>query len=84
MNGNVEYKVISQRDTKILGSFDLQGLETALNTHAAEGWHLVEGLVASSIWKSGKTEIVLMLERPARADLDAPHNEAPTMGDDPV
>ena len=72
MNGNFEYKVISQRDAKISGSFDLQSLETALNTHAAAGWRLVEGLVASSVWKSVKTEIVLVLERPAGADRQQP------------
>jgi Domain of unknown function (DUF4177) len=65
MNKRFEYKMLTQRDTKFSGTFDLQGLESALNEHAAQGWRLAEGLVVTSFWKSGKAEIVLVLERPS-------------------
>jgi len=60
----VEYKIHTQRDKTFSGAFDHHELETALNAHAADGWRLVEGFMASSLWKSSKSEIVLILERP--------------------
>jgi hypothetical protein len=59
----LEYKVLTQRDRLFSGNFDLDALETALNSCAAEGWRVVEGFHASSLWKSLKTEIVVILER---------------------
>jgi len=38
-------------------------LEKVLNTYAAEGWRVVEGFLAASVWKSAKAEIVVILER---------------------
>lgn len=62
--GMVEYKVVSQRDKVLSGSFDLDALEKTLNTYAVEGWRLSQSLLASSIWKSAKSQIVMVLERP--------------------
>lgn len=59
----VEYKVLTERDSRISGSFDPDSLESALNSYAAEGWRVVEGFLASSLWKSLKAEIVVILER---------------------
>lgn len=58
-----EYKVIAQRDARFAGTFDTDALEQALNEHAADGWRLVEGFLAASVWKSAKAEMVFVLER---------------------
>jgi hypothetical protein len=58
-----EYKVLTERDKRFTGSFDLDALESALNSYAGEGWRLAEGLVASNVAKSANAEIVLVLER---------------------
>ncbi len=59
-----EYKILTERDSRFSGSFDLESLEAALNSYASEGWRLTEALVASSVWKSVKSEVVMILERP--------------------
>jgi len=59
----VEYKVLTERDSRFAGKFDPDSLETALNSYAAEGWRVIEGFQASSLWKSLKAEIVVILER---------------------
>ena len=58
-----EYKVLTERDSRFSGSFDVESLEAALNSYAADGWRLAESVVAASLWKSAKTEIVMILER---------------------
>ena len=58
-----EYKVITERDSKFSGSFDPQSLESALNSYAAEGWRIVNAFLATSVWKSSKSDIVMVLER---------------------
>jgi hypothetical protein len=59
-----EYKIHTQRDQALSGAFDPQKVEAALNAHAADGWRLAEGFMVSSLWKSTKSVIVLILERP--------------------
>jgi len=59
----LEYKILTERDSRFSGKFDLDQLETALNSYATEGWKIAGGLSASSIWKSSKTEILIFLER---------------------
>ena len=58
-----EYKVLTQRDKALSGAFDTDALEQTLNEYAADGWRLAEGFTVASLWKSMKTEIVLILER---------------------
>jgi hypothetical protein len=58
-----EYKVLTERDSRFSGKFDLDGLEKTLNGYAAEGWRLVESFVAANLAKSVKAEIVMILER---------------------
>jgi hypothetical protein len=58
-----EYKVLTERDARFSGNFDVEILETTLNSYAAEGWRLAESFVAASLWKSAKAEIVMVLER---------------------
>lgn len=60
-----QYKVLTERDSRFTGSFNLESLEAGLNSYAAEGWRLAEGFVAGNIAKSAKAEIVLVLERTA-------------------
>ncbi len=61
----MEYKVLSERDSRFSGSFDPQSLEAALNSYAADGWRVVSGFTAASVWKSTKSEIMIVLERAA-------------------
>lgn len=55
-----EYKIHIQRDKTFSGAFDPTEFKAALNAHAAEGWRLAEGFMVSSLWKSMKSEIVLI------------------------
>ena len=59
----VAYKVLTERDSLFGGSFDPDALEQALNSYAAEGWRVVNSFLATSVWKSLKAEIVVILER---------------------
>ncbi len=61
----VEYKVLTEKDSTFGGSFDAASLEAALNSYASEGWHVVGSFLASSLWKSTKSEIMIILERDA-------------------
>ena len=58
----MEYKVLTQKDL-FFGSFDPERLETTLNSYASEGWRVISGFTASSLWKSMKSEIMIVLER---------------------
>jgi hypothetical protein len=58
-----EYKILTERDSRFAGRFDPEVLEAALNSYAAEGWRVVDGFLAASLWKSVKAEIVVILER---------------------
>ena len=62
----VQYKVITERDSRFAGQFNEDGLGTTLNSYAAEGWRVVTSFVAASIWKSLKAEIMIVLERDAQ------------------
>jgi len=59
----MEYKVLTERDSRFSGSFDHESLETTLNSYASEGWRVISGFTASSVWKSSKSEIMIVLER---------------------
>lgn len=59
----LEYKILTERDSRFSGKFDLDQLETTLNSYAAEGWKIAAGVAAASIWKSSKSEILIFLER---------------------
>ena len=59
----LEYKVLTARDSRLSGKFNPDALEAALNAYALEGWRVVQGFTAASLWKSVKTEIVVILER---------------------
>ena len=61
----LEYKVLTERDKVFSGAFDPEALERVLNEYAADGWRLAESFTAASLWKSLKTEIVMILERGA-------------------
>jgi Domain of unknown function (DUF4177) len=58
-----EYKVITERDSRFAGTFDLAAVESTLNGYAREGWRLAEGFLAANLAKAAKAEIVLILER---------------------
>ena len=58
-----EYKVITERDSRFAGTFDLAAVESTPNGYATEGWRLAEGFLAANLAKAAKAEIVLILER---------------------
>ncbi|MDQ2850388.1 MAG: DUF4177 domain-containing protein [Actinomycetota bacterium] len=53
-----QYKVHIEKGRRFTGSFDPESLEAALNSNAADGWHVV-----SSTWKSMSSEVLVILER---------------------
>jgi hypothetical protein len=59
----LEYKVLTERDTKFTGKFDAESLEAALNSYAADGWRVVEGVLAANVAKSAQAQIFVILER---------------------
>jgi len=59
----IEYKVLTERDSRFSGNFDPKILEDTLNSYASEGWRVVQGFLTTSVWKSTKAEIVVILER---------------------
>jgi hypothetical protein len=58
-----EYKLLTERDSKFSGNFDAESLEAALNSYATQGWRVTNGFLANSLWKSGRSDIVVILER---------------------
>lgn len=58
-----EYKVLTERDAVLSGTFAPEKLEKILNEHAADRWKLVSSYQAQNVWKSSKGNIVLILER---------------------
>lgn len=56
-----QYKVITEKGGRFTGRFNPHSLETALNSHAADGWHVV-----GSTWRSMTAEVVIILEREAQ------------------
>lgn len=59
----LEYKVLTQRD-RMIGKFDPEKLETALNTYAEEGWRFVGVATADVAAITGKKqEAIFILER---------------------
>jgi len=59
----IEYKVLTEKDSTFGGSFDAESLEVALNSYAAQGWRVFGSFLATSLWKSTKSEIMIILER---------------------
>jgi Domain of unknown function (DUF4177) len=59
----MEYKVLTERDSRFSGSFNPESLETTLNSYASEGWRVISGFTANSVWKSTKSQIMIVLER---------------------
>jgi hypothetical protein len=61
-----ESKVLTERDSRFSGRFDPESLESVLNEYAADGWRVINGFLATSVWKSSKSDIVVILERETR------------------
>jgi hypothetical protein len=60
----MRYKVLTERDARFSGSFDPESIESTLNSYAADGWRVISGFTTTSVWKSPKSEIMFVLERP--------------------
>jgi hypothetical protein len=56
-----QYRVLTEKVRRYTGSFSPQNLEAALNSNAADGWHVV-----STTWRSMSSEVVVILERDAQ------------------
>jgi hypothetical protein len=73
--GKLQYKVITQRDEFFQSKFNPEALQSLLNQHAAEGWHVVAmtttdvGSFFGAFWSKGggasRQELVILLERAA-------------------
>ena len=46
-----------------VGSESPENLDHTLNSYAAEGWRVISSFTASSLWKSGSAQIMVLLER---------------------
>jgi hypothetical protein len=57
------YKILTERDRAFAGNFDPEKLEDVLNAHAADGWRVVSAFQTENIWKTSKTNIVVIMER---------------------
>lgn len=53
-----QYKVITEKGKRFTGTFDPRKLERALNSNAADGWHVV-----GSTWQSMSSQVVVIMER---------------------
>jgi hypothetical protein len=63
------------------GKFDPDALEAALDAYALEGWRVVQGCTAASLWKRLKTEIVVIRSgTPATRAPNADHRSARVLG----
>ncbi|MEO6885297.1 MAG: DUF4177 domain-containing protein [Jatrophihabitantaceae bacterium] len=62
-NDVIEYKVITEGDSRWGGAFDPEKLESMLNELAADGWRVVQSLLTTSVWKTARAEIFVILER---------------------
>lgn len=58
-----EYKILTDRDARFSGKFDLDTLEATVNSYAQQGWRVTNGFTLTSVWKNSKTEIIVLLER---------------------
>lgn len=79
-----EYKVLTERDTRLSEKFDLESLEITLNSQARQGWRLAEGFVAANLAKSAKAEIVLILERSTDRKVDPGRHHQRGLSSSPV
>lgn len=59
----LEYKVVTESDSRFAGRFDAESLEATLNGYAAEGWRVVDALLAANLAKSMKAQVLVILER---------------------
>jgi hypothetical protein len=61
-----EYKLLSEAGREVRRHFDIAGLDSTINGYADEGWRLTEAFVAANVAKSGKAQIVVILQRARR------------------
>lgn len=59
----MEYKVLTQGDSRRSGKFSPENLEHTLNSYAAKGWRVVGSFTAASLWKRLGAQIMVITER---------------------
>jgi hypothetical protein len=59
----LEYKVVAESDSRFAGNFDAESLEKTLNAYAADGWRVVDSVLATNVNKSMKAQVLVILER---------------------
>ncbi len=59
----MEYKVLTGKGLTLFRIIRSRSLETTLNSYASEGWRVISGFTANSVWKSTKSQIMIVLER---------------------
>jgi hypothetical protein len=72
-SGSKQYKVITQRDQFFQSKFNPEALQSLLNLHSSEGWHVVTmttsdvGSFFGSFWSKGggssRQELIVLMER---------------------
>lgn len=58
-----QYRILTTQDSAVLGRYDFQGLEAALNEAAQQGWQVVASHQAGNTMKSTHAQIMIILER---------------------
>jgi hypothetical protein len=61
----IEYKVLTQRDKWFAGNFDLDKLEQAINSYAAQGWQVMSVTTARvpAVPEGHRDELVVIMRR---------------------
>ncbi len=60
----IQYKVMTQKDRFFAGKFDPEKLESAINSYAQEGWHVIAVTTASiPSFGGNREEMIVVLER---------------------
>jgi len=59
-----EYKVITRNDQFFAGKFDLENLESAINSYAARGWQVVSiGFAYIPSLRGNREKVAVVMER---------------------
>lgn len=61
----IEYKVLTPKDKWFAGKFDLEKLEQAINSYAAQGWQVISVATASipSVPEGHREELIVIMRR---------------------
>ncbi len=58
----MRYKVLTERDSLVLGKFEPEDLERMLNELGVEGWRVKAAVHTQNAWKRFNTSLLVILE----------------------